>query len=257
MEAPVLPSLFDLRGRVALVTGGRRGLGRAMAIGLAEAGVRVAVVARSSNPGDLPAEMERVGAEWQYLSADLSDRASRRGLVDKVVTRFGALDILINNAGAQRKAPAADYPLAQWDEDLELMLTAALDLSQQAFPHMVNRGCGRIIHIASISSFQGAREIIGYATAKHGIVGLTKCMANEWASHGINVNAIAPGLFETEMAAGVMADPVRSAELRGRIPSGRFGRPVDLVGPVLFLSSDASRHVHGTVLLVDGGWMGR
>ncbi len=252
-----MPALFDVRGKVAMVTGGRRGLGRAMALGLAEAGARVAVVARSPDPGDLSAEMDCRGAEWLYLCCDLTDRASRVGLVDRVVECFGAIDVLVNNAGIQRKAPAATYSLSQWDEDLELLLTAALDLSQQAFPRMAARGWGRVIHIASISSFQGAREIIGYATAKHGIVGLTKCMANEWAPHGINVNAIAPGLFETDMASAVTADPVRSAELKGRIPSGRFGKPEDLVGPLLFLASEASRHVHGTVLLVDGGWMGR
>lgn len=257
MPGTATASLFDVRGRVALITGGRRGLGRAMALGLAEAGARVAVVARSADPGDLPAEMERRGADWRYFPVDLADRSERAGLVDRVVSETGGLDILVNSAGVQRRAPAASYPLAQWDEDLELLLTAALDLSQQAFPHMAAKGWGRIVHVASISSFQGAREIVGYATAKHGIVGLTKCLANEWASRGVNVNAIAPGLFETDMAAPTTGDPAKAAELRGRIPAGRFGRPEDLVGPVLFLASDASRHVHGTVLLVDGGWMGR
>ncbi len=228
-----------------------------MALGLAEAGARVAVVAKSPDPGDLGLELSRLGADWTYLQADLTDRAQRAGLVDRVVRRFDGIDILVNNAGVQRRAAAAEYPLPAWDQDLELLLTAALDLSQQAQPHMAARGWGHIIHVASISSFQGARQIIGYSTAKHGLVGLTKCMANEWASLGINVNAIAPGLFETDLAASVTGDPVRSAEMRGRIPSGRFGKPEDLVGPLLFLASEASRHVHGTVLLVDGGWMGR
>lgn len=249
--------LFSLTGRTALVTGGRRGLGRAMALGLAEAGVRVAVVARSGEAGDLARDFAERGAELVYLPADLGDRAQRRGLVDAVVERLGRLDILVNNAGVQARAAALDYPAGQWDADLELLLTAVVDLSQQAARHMIAAGGGRIIHIASISSFQGARGIMGYATAKHGLVGLTKCMANEWAGQGINVNAIAPGLFDTDMAAHVFTDPAKRAEMLGRVPAGRFGAPEDIVGPLLFLAGDASRHVHGHVLLVDGGWMGR
>lgn len=252
-----MANLFDVRDKVALVTGGRRGLGHAMAIGLAEAGAKVAVVAKSPEASELKYEFDKRGAKLLYLATDLEKRDARTGLVDRVVAHFGRIDILINNAGLQFKAPAVSYPGAQWDLDLELMLTAILDLSQQAQPHMAEQGWGRIIHIASISSFQGARQIIGYATAKHGLVGLTKCMANEWASLGINVNAIAPGLFETDMAQPVVADPIKSAELRGRIPSGRFGKPEELVGPMLFLASEASSHVNGTVILVDGGWMGR
>lgn len=252
-----MSNLFNIAGKVALVTGGRRGLGRAMAIGLAEAGARVAVTAKSADAEELAEAMRRGGHPFFYLSADLLQRSQRHGLIDKVVAHFGRLDILVNNAGFQTRTPAIEYHQDRWDNDLELMLTAVLDLSQQAGKVMISQGEGKIIHIASISSFQGARNIIGYATAKHGLVGLTKCMANEWASHGINVNAIAPGLFETDMAAHVLADTTRAAELRGRIPAGRFGKPEDIIGPLLFLASDASRHVHGHVLLVDGGWMGR
>ncbi|MDQ7824271.1 MAG: SDR family oxidoreductase [Candidatus Eremiobacteraeota bacterium] len=252
-----MENIFSVSGKVALITGGRRGLGKAMALGLARAGALVAVAARSDNPGDLEREIGDAGGRLFYLPADLLKPDERMGLVDRVAAHYGRLDILVNNAGLQHRAPALDYPLAQWHDDFELMLTAVLDLSQQAAKVMIPRGGGKIIHIASISSFQGARQIVGYAAAKHALVGLTKCLANEWASSHINVNAIAPGLFVTEMASHVSSDPKKSAELLGRIPSGRFGEPEDMIGPVIFLASDASRHVHGHVLLVDGGWMGR
>jgi 2-dehydro-3-deoxy-D-gluconate 5-dehydrogenase len=253
----VTKNLFDVSGKVALVTGGRRGLGKAMVMGLANAGADVAVVAKHSDAADVQRAVESLGRRFHYIAADLLDGTQRTGLVARVAEHFGRLDILVNNAGAQRKQPAMDYSLKSWGDDIELMLTAVLDLSQQGAKTMAAGGGGKIIHVASISSFQGARQIIGYAAAKHGLVGLTKCMANEWAALGINVNAIAPGIFETDMASDVLKDSVKSAELRGRVPAGRFGQPEDIVGPLLFLASNASRHVHGHVLLVDGGWMGR
>lgn len=252
-----MSALFDISGQVALVTGGRRGLGRAMALGMADAGARIAVVAASSEASDLQRELAGRGADFLYIQADLTRRNEREGLVNRVVEHFGRLDILVNNAGLQQKRSAVDYATDAWDVDIELLLTAVLDLSQQAARHMIPQGHGKIVQIASISSFQGARNIIGYSTAKHGLVGLTKCLANEWAALGINVNAIAPGIFETDMAAQTLADPIKTAELKGRVPAGRFGAPEDIVGPLLFLASNASRHVHGHVLLVDGGWMGR
>lgn len=248
---------FDVTGKVSLVTGGRRGLGKAMALGLAEAGAKVAVIAKSPEAGTVKYEAEKLGKEIVYMQADLTEREERAGLIEKVVDQFGRLDILVNNAGLQRRSPALEYTSSDWDADLELLLTAVLDLSQQAARVMIQQGGGKIIQIASISSFQGARNIIGYASAKHALVGLTKCLANELASQNINVNAIAPGLFKTEMASHVMTDPIRTRELQGRIPSGRFGQPEDMIGPLLFLASDASKHVHGHILLVDGGWMGR
>jgi len=249
--------MFSVAGKVALVTGGLRGLGRAMTLGLAKAGAQVAIVAKSLQPGSIIQELNDLGSVPLYLPADLSQRQQRMGLVEKVVARFGRLDILVNNAGFQARSPAIAYREEQWDCDISLLLTAVLDLSQQAADFMLPQGSGKIINIASISSFQGARNIVGYATAKHGLIGLTKCLANEWASKGINVNAIAPGLFDTDMARHVTSDPVKTAEIVGRIPAGRFGNPDDMVGPLLFLASDASRYVHGCTLLVDGGWMGR
>lgn len=248
---------FDVTGKVALVTGGRRGLGKAMALGLVEARAKVVVVAKSSDDGDLRYEAEKLGGELAYIQANLTDRTERTGLIEKVTERFGHLDILVNNAGFQRRSPILEYSSSDWDEDLELLLTAVLDLSQQAARAMIKQGGGKIIQIASISSFQGARNIVGYASAKHALVGLTKCLANELASQNINVNAIAPGLFETEMASHVTTNSQHASELRGRIPAGRFGQPEDMIGPLLFLASDASKHVHGHILLVDGGWMGR
>lgn len=250
-------NIFNVTGKKALVTGGRRGLGRAMALGLARAGAEVAVAAYSSEADELAALFETLGAKLHYFSVDLTERDQRQSLIERVANELGGLDILVNNAGIQKRETAINYSLQRWDLDIELLLTSVLDLSQQAATVMMQTGGGKIIHIASISSFQGARGILGYATAKHGLVGMTKCMANEWASQGINVNAIAPGLFETEMAEHVFQDAAKKAEMLGRIPAGRFGVPDDIVGPLLFLASDASRHVHGHILLVDGGWMGR
>jgi 2-dehydro-3-deoxy-D-gluconate 5-dehydrogenase len=249
---------FDIAGKVAVVTGGRQGLGRAMAIGLAKAGAHIGIIAKSATAGSICDDLRAInGTDPWYRAADLTIRAQRIGAIDKAVEHFGRIDILINNAGLQRRQPIGDYSSESWDADLSLLLTAPFELSQQAARHMAKAGSGKIIHIASISSFQSARNIVGYAAAKHGLIGLTKSMANEWAPLGINVNAIAPGLFETAMAADTIADQTKAAEMRGRIPAGRFGQPEDIVGPLLFLASDASRHVHGHVLVVDGGWLGR
>ncbi len=249
--------LFNLKNKVALITGGRRGLGKAMAIGLAGEGVKIAVAAKSEECSELEREIDKTDGELFYLNVDLSVREKRRGLIDRVVNHYGKLDILVNNAGVQYYNDILNYSYEQWDYDLNLMLTAIFELSQQAAKVMIEQGGGKIIQIASISSFQGARYIAGYVTAKHGLVGLTKSLANELAGKNINVNAIAPGLFETDMASNVFKDPVKSNELKGRIPAGRFGKPEDIVGPLIFLASDASKHVHGHILLVDGGWMGR
>jgi len=252
-----MTDLFDVRGKVALVTGGRRGLGLALAEGLAQAGARIAVAAASREADELARRMGALHAELEYLCVDLADRAQRSDLVARVLQRFGRLDILVNGAGIQHRQPAVDFDLDKWDEILSLMLTAVFELSQQAARAMDQQGGGKIINIASVASFQGGWTIPAYAAAKHGVVGLTKALANEWAARNINVNAIAPGYMDTEMCAALKNDPVREPEIRRRIPAGRWGRPEDLVGPLLFLASDASRYVHGHVLVVDGGWMGR
>ena len=252
-----MKSPFDISGKVALVTGGRRGLGLAMAEGLAAAGARVAVVAASKDSADLRRRMKKLGAEFAYIQADLADRRQRARLVDKAVKRFGRLDILVNSAGIQYRRPALDFELDQWDRIISLMLTSVFELSQQAARVMVKQGGGKIINIGSISCFQGGWTVPAYTAAKHGVAGLTKALANEWASKNINVNAIAPGYFDTDMCAPLIADPVKEPKIRERIPAGRWGKPEELVGPLLFLASDAGRYVHGHVLVVDGGWMGR
>jgi len=252
-----LSNLFNVYGKVALVTGGRRGLGLAMAKGLAGAGARLAVAASSREHRNLRQEVESLGGELEYFQADLADRARREGLIAKVVERFGRLDILVNCAGIQHRQPAMEFDLGKWDEILSLMLTGVFELCQQAARVMERQGGGKIINIASVASFQGGWTVPAYVAAKHGIAGLTKALANEWATKNINVNAIAPGYFETDMCAAIVNDPVREPKIRERIPAGRWGKPEDLVGPLLFLASDASHYVHGHVLVVDGGWMGR
>jgi len=249
--------IFDVSGKVALVTGGRRGLGLAMAVGLARAGAKLAVAASGKDCGELRRSIQDTDAELAYYQVDLCDREQRQELVPKVVDRFGRLDCLVNCAGMQHRQPAAEFSLDKWDAVLSLMLTAVFELSQQAARVMERQGGGKIIHIASLMSFQGGWTIPAYAAAKHGVVGLTRALANEWAGKNINVNAIAPGYFDTEMCAAIINDPVREPKIRERIPAGRWGKPDELVGPLLFLASDAGRYVHGHILVVDGGWLGR
>ncbi|MFA5206367.1 MAG: SDR family oxidoreductase [Lentisphaeria bacterium] len=249
--------MFELNGKVALVTGGRRGLGLAMAEGLARAGATVAVNGSGAASAELTEKMTAAGAPWAYFQADLSERDQRQRLVPQVVERFGRLDILVNSAGIQHRQPALEFDLGKWDFILSLMLTAVFELSQQAARVMEKQGGGKIVNIGSLSCFQGGWTVPAYTAAKHGVAGLTKALANEWAAKNIHVNAIAPGYFDTDMCAPIKADPVREPKIRDRIPAGRWGRPEDLVGPLLFLASDASNYVDGHVLVVDGGWLVR
>ena len=250
-------NLFSIKGKVAMVTGARRGLGLAMATGLVEAGAKLVAVASSPDCRELRAAVRQLGGEMLYLQADLADRQQRKGLVARAVKRFGRIDILVNNAGIQHRQAAIEFDLDTWDRIVSLMLTGVFELSQQAARVMAKQGGGKIVNIASLASFQGGWTIPAYAAAKHGVAGLTKALANEWASKNIHVNAIAPGYFDTEMCEAIVKDPVREPKIRERIPAGRWGQAEDLVGPLLFLASDASRYVHGHVLVVDGGGMGR
>ncbi|MGQ9663612.1 MAG: SDR family oxidoreductase [Kiritimatiellia bacterium] len=249
--------LFDIRGKVALVTGARRGLGLAMATGLARAGARLVAVAAHEDWTALKAAVGDDPDKLLCVQADLAQRESRRNLVTRAVEHFGRLDILVNNAGIQHRQTAMDFDLVQWDRMVSLMLTGVFELCQEAARIMTAQGGGKIINVASVMSFQGGWLIPGYAAVKHGVVGLTKALANEWASKNINVNAIAPGYFDTEMCAAIKNDPMREPKIRERIPAGRWGRPEDLIGPLLFLASAASDYVHGHVLVVDGGWLAR
>ncbi|MFN0055437.1 MAG: SDR family oxidoreductase [Planctomycetales bacterium] len=249
--------LFKLTGRVALVTGGNRGLGQAIALGLAEAGADIACVSRSANDAEIRAQVEALGRQFVSFQADLAKPEDRVGLVDRVVAKLGKIDILVNNAGSGSRFPPEEYPLPEWRDLVEVHLFSAFDLSQQAALHMLPRGRGKIINIGSVMSYEGGLNISAYAAAKHGIAGLTKSLAVSWSAQGINVNCIAPGYFETNMSNSLKYHPVRGPQILDRIPAGRWGMPEELKGLAVFLASDASNYMHGSVVAIDGGWLSR
>lgn len=249
--------LFKLDGRVALVTGGNRGLGQAMALGFAQAGADIACVSRSGNDGETRRLVEAAGRRFLGITAELASLAQRAGLAARVVQDLGRLDILVNNAGSGTRHPPEEYPMQEWRDLLEVHLTAAFDLSQQAAPFMLQRGRGKIINIGSVLSYEGGLNIPAYAAAKHAIAGLTKSLAVAWSSRGINVNCIAPGYFETNIETSLKDHPVRGQQILDRIPCGRWGQPDELMGLAVFLASDASNYMHGSVVPIDGGWLAR
>lgn len=249
---------FQLNGKNALVTGSRRGLGAAIAVALAKAGANVGCHGRDADPGTACDEISTAGRRTFYFTGDLADPKACTGLFERMIAEFGSIDILVNNAGLIRRAPAAEYPMEFWDELIAVDLTAVFRLSQLAGRHMLQKGAsGKIVNIASLLSFQGGILVPAYAAAKGGIMQLTKALANEWASKGINVNAIAPGYMETDNTAALRDDPVRNGQILERIPAARWGQPGDITGAALFLCSSASDYVHGHVLAVDGGWLAR
>jgi 2-deoxy-D-gluconate 3-dehydrogenase len=249
---------FRLDGQVALVTGASQGLGQAAALALAEAGADVALLSRG-NPAETMARIEALGRKVYRVQRDLT-RATATDLgadVAEVIDALGAVDILVNNAGTTRRAPAAEYPAQDWDEVLAVNLDAVFHLSQAAGRHMLERGRGRIINVASMLSFQGGILVPAYTASKHAVVGLTKAFANEWASAGVTVNAIAPGYMATAITTDLREDPERERSISARIPAARWGTPADLQGAFVFLASPASDYVTGAVLPVDGGWLAR
>jgi 2-dehydro-3-deoxy-D-gluconate 5-dehydrogenase len=250
---------FRLGGKAALVTGAGRGLGRAMAVALADAGADIAGLSSSGDCPETRREIENKGRRFLSLQADLRQTTVKemKQLVDRVVEELGQIDILVNNAGMIRRAPALEFAEADWDDILQVNLKSVFFLSQAAAAHMVRRGGGKIIHVASVLSFQGGITIPAYTAAKSGVAGLTRALANEWAKYRINVNAIAPGYMVTDNTAALRADAKRSQAILDRIPAGRWGEPEDLMGAVVFLASSASDYVHGAVLSVDGGWLSR
>jgi 2-deoxy-D-gluconate 3-dehydrogenase len=248
---------FRLDGKVALVTGASAGLGAAVAAALAEAGADVACHGNSRTPDATRALVEAAGRRALGVQGDLSDRETPRRLVGQTLEEFGRLDILVNNAGTIRRAPAVDYPEEDWTAVLEVNLHAVFRLSQLAGRHMLERGSGKVVNIASLLAFQGGVTVPAYAASKGGVAQLTKALANEWASKGVNVNAIAPGYMRTDNTAALQADETRSRQILERIPAARWGESQDLAGAAVFLSSPASDYVNGHVLVVDGGWMGR
>lgn len=249
---------FKLNNRVALVTGASAGLGAAIAMALAEAGAFVACHGNTRSPEATCDQIKSAGGVAHAVTGDLSDSQTSALLIEETIKRFGQLDILVNNAGTIRRAPAVDYSEDDWAAVIEVNLTSVFRLSKLAGKHMIERGSGgKIVNIASLLSFQGGITVPAYAASKGGVAQLTKALANEWAKHKINVNAIAPGYFRTTNTAALQADENRNRQILERIPAGRWGEPSDLAGAAVFLSSAASDYVNGHVLIVDGGWMGR
>jgi 2-deoxy-D-gluconate 3-dehydrogenase len=249
---------FRLSGKTALVTGSSRGLGAAIALALAQAGARVVLHGARSVPEEtLAAVSAASGQPAIAVAADLSDPRGCEALVDEAAAQLGPIDILVNNAGVIRRAPALDHSWEDWQLVLNTNLSSVFRLTQLVGRGMIERGSGKIVNIASLLTFQGGVFVPGYAAAKGGVGQLTKAFANEWASRGVNVNAIAPGYMATGNTAALRADATRSRQILERIPAGRWGTPEDLAGAAVFLASAASNYMHGHILVVDGGWMGR
>ena len=251
--------LFRLDGKVALVTGASRGLGAAMAMALASAGATIVLQGSEQPPRITEAAIaESTGSPTATVVANLANRRETGALIDAALSAFGRLDILVNNAGVIARRPATEHTDEDWDRVLEIDLSAVFRLCRAAGAHMLERGGGgKIVNIASLLAFQGGITVPSYAAAKGGVVQLTKALANEWAGRGINVNAITPGYMETDNTAALRRDAKRNQQITERIPAGRWGTPDDLAGAVVFLASRASDYVHGHVLVVDGGWLGR
>ena len=249
---------FKLDGKVALVTGASRGLGQGIALGLAEAGADIAGVSRGSC-AQTAAQVEALGRRFLHLPCDLTKAtvAELQSLVQRAVEALGRLDILVNAAGMNIRHPSLEFPEDDWDTIMNLNLKSLMFLSQAAARHFAQHGGGKIINMASALSFQGGFTVPAYTASKHGVVGVTQALANEFAGLNINVNALAPGYMLTDMTAPLAADPSRAPAIMQRIPAGRWGTPEDLKGAAVFLASEASSYCHATVLFVDGAWMSR
>jgi 2-deoxy-D-gluconate 3-dehydrogenase len=247
---------FDLTGRVAVITGANTGIGQGIALALAAAGADIAAVGRTPAE-ETVAKVRDLGRRAEIVSADLSTIAPVQRVVDEAVDKLGAVDILVNNAGIIRRNDSLDFTEEDWDAVVDTNLKSVFFLCQAAARHMVARGSGKIINIASMLSFQGGIRVPSYTASKSGIAGLTKLLANEWAAKGINVNAIAPGYIATNNTAALQADETRNRSIMERIPAGRWGDPGDMGGAAVFLASSAADYVQGHVLAVDGGWLAR
>lgn len=249
---------FKLTGKIALVTGCKRGIGKAIALGLAEAGADIiGVSATLEADSDVEKAVRALGRSFKGYAADFADRKSLYAFIEQVKKDFPRIDILFNNAGTIMRKPAAEHPDDMWDKVIETNLNAQFILAREIGKEMVARGSGKIIFTASLLTFQGGITVPGYAASKGGIGSLVKAFANEWAGKGVNVNAIAPGYISTDNTEALRNDPTRSQQILARIPAGRWGETEDFKGAAVYLASDAAAYVHGTVLLVDGGWMGR
>ena len=250
-------SPFDLTGKVAIVTGANTGLGQAIAEALAAAGADIVAVGRTP-PVDTRFAVEALGRRFHDISADLTTLEPIGRIVAETVEHFGGIDILVNNAGIIRRNDAVDFSEDDWDAVMDVNLKTTFFLTQAVGRQMIQQGRGgKIVNIASMLSYQGGVRVPSYAASKSGLAGMTKALANEWASKGINVNAIAPGYFSTNNTTALRADEVRSRDILARIPAGRWGTPADIGGAAVFLASSAADYVHGTLLAVDGGWLAR
>lgn len=247
---------FDLAGKIAVVTGGGRGLGLGISNALLEAGADVIVFGRTPVPTALAKHAAALGREVRFVALDLADSGAIATAVRQVLATQ-QVDILVNNAGTQDRYPAVDFPLEAWDAVLDINLRAVFQLCQLFGRPMLERGEGKIVNLASLLSFQGGMTVSAYAASKGAVAQLTKALCNEWSSLGVNVNAVAPGYMDTDMNTALRADPVRMEQLSTRIPAGRWGQPEDIGNVVVFLVSPAAGYVHGQVLAVDGGWMAR
>lgn len=253
-----VPELFTLNAQKALVTGCSRGIGQAMAVALAEAGADIIGVSNSLQPGsDTQKAVEATGRKFYSYAADLGDRNALYAFIEKLKAEHSDINILVNNAGTILRNPAAEHSDEYWDKVLSINLDAQFILTRELGKLMLGNGGGRIVFTCSLLSFQGGVNVPGYAASKGALASLVKAFANEWASKGINVNGIAPGYISTDNTEALRNDPVRSKSILDRIPAARWGEPEDFKGPIVFLCSPAAAYVHGTILTVDGGWMGR
>lgn len=248
---------FNLKGKTALVTGSSRGLGASIALAMAEAGANIAAHGSSRAPQATLEALKQLKTNCIGLVGNVGDAAVCARLVEETVRHFGGIDILVNNAGTIKRAPAVEHPEEYWQEVIDVDLSSVFRLMQHAGRHMLARGSGKIINIASLLTFQGGITVPSYAAAKGGVGQLTKAFANEWASKGVNVNAIAPGYMDTDNTEALRNNPERARQILERIPTGRWGKPEDLAGAAVFLASSASDYVHGHILVVDGGWLNR
>ena len=252
-----MTDMFSVAGKKAIVTGASRGLGRGMAQGLYNAGVELALIDVLDGVHDVAKQIGAHGGRVFAVQADLSNRDELRKAFQQAVDRLGGLDILLNNVGITRWSKAEEMSEADWDIVLEVNLNSFFFMAQLAGQYMLKQGHGKIINIASLLSFGGGYLTVGYAASKGGVAQMTKALANEWSSKGVNVNAIAPGYMATEMNIPLMEDPDRNKLIMDRVPAGRWGSPEDLVGALIFLASPASDYVHGILLPVDGGFLAR
>jgi 2-deoxy-D-gluconate 3-dehydrogenase len=250
-------SLFSLEGKVAIVTGGTKGLGQGMALALAGAGADIVSVA-TSDYTETEQKVKALGRQFLGIKASLGSLEPIAGIIEQAVAKFGHIDILVNNSGIIRRNDALEFTEKDWDDVMNLNLKSMFFLSQAVAKQFVKQGNGgKIINIASMLSFQGGIRVPSYTSSKSGVMGLTKILANEWAKYNVNVNAIAPGYMATDNTEALRADEVRNAEILGRIPAGRWGKPSDLGGPVIFLASEAANYIQGYTIAVDGGWLAR